>query len=114
MSLFCTTCLNFNILFWTTTGHSTANAVARIAAILCPFLVEDSPLVVMGGIMLGIHVFAVLCVSQLPETKGSHMGTTGADPSDAHTSQAVDDEDREDVGLSTAIDSAEESERMII
>lgn len=64
--------------------------------------------------MLGIHVFAVLCVSQLPETKGSHMGTTNANPADGHTSQAIDDEGREDVGLSSAINAAEESERMII
>jgi MFS family permease len=60
-------------------GHSSANAVARIASILCPFLVQNTPLVTMGVIMLVIHTFAVLCVSQLPETKGMRMGASSID-----------------------------------
>ena len=75
-------------------GHSTANAVARVAAILCPFLVEDSPLIVMGAVMLAIHAFAVLCVAQLPETKGSQMGSTsGGRAADTNTSFAISEEE---------------------
>ena len=102
-------------------GHSTANAIARIAAILCPFLVEDSPLIVMGAVMLVIHVFAVLCVSQLPETKGSHMGgTCGEHLTETNTSLAIGEEEedhRDDVRLATADSNADDdgsSERMII
>eukprot|EP00980_Cylindrotheca_fusiformis_P003271 scaffold738_cov124-Cylindrotheca_fusiformis.AAC.10 len=58
-----------------TTGHSAANAVARIGSIIAPFLVEgDSSLTQKGLVMLAIHSVTVLCVSLLPETKGSHMG----------------------------------------
>jgi len=57
------------------TGHSTANAIARIGAFLCPFLVEgDAPLVKVGVVMLLVHMSTVLCVYKLPETKGRLMG----------------------------------------
>jgi hypothetical protein len=58
-----------------TTGHSAANAVARIGSLFTPFLIEGhSSLVKKGLVMLAIHAMTVICVSQLPETKGSHMG----------------------------------------
>jgi hypothetical protein len=58
-----------------TTGHSAANAVARIGSIIAPFLiVGHSSLTKKGLVMLAIHAITVICVSQLPETKGSHMG----------------------------------------
>jgi Sugar (and other) transporter len=58
-----------------TTGHSAANAVARIGSLFSPFLIEGRiSLVKKGLIMLAIHAMTVICVSQLPETKGSHMG----------------------------------------
>jgi MFS family permease len=58
-----------------TTGHSAANAVARIGALVSPFVVEGNmPLINMGLIMLAVHGVTVICISQLPETKGSHMG----------------------------------------
>lgn len=104
-------------------GHSTANAVARVAAILCPFLVEDSPLIVMGAVMLAIHAFAVLCVAQLPETKGSQMGSTsGGRAADTNTSFAISeeevvDEHRENVRFAAAtLNSNDEgsSEQIII
>jgi hypothetical protein len=58
-----------------TTGHSAANAVARIGSLFSPFLIEGrSSLVKKGLVMLFIHVGTVICVSQLPETKGSHIG----------------------------------------
>lgn len=58
-----------------TTGHSAANAIARIGSLFSPFLIEGhSSLVKKGLVMLAIHAGTVLFVSQLPETKGSHMG----------------------------------------
>lgn len=58
-----------------TTGHSTANAVARIGSLFSPFLIQGhSSLVKKGFVMLAIHAMTIICVSQLPETKGSHMG----------------------------------------
>jgi MFS family permease len=59
------------------TGHSTANAMARLGAFFCPFVVEGSiPLRRIGYIMLFVHMITVLCVSKLPETKGRSMGDT--------------------------------------
>lgn len=59
------------------TGHSTANAMARLGAFFCPFVVEGSiPLQRIGFIMLFVHAITVLCVSKLPETKGRGMGDT--------------------------------------
>mmetsp|Transcript_7793 Transcript_7793/g.19419 ORF Transcript_7793/g.19419 Transcript_7793/m.19419 type:complete len:637 (+) Transcript_7793:144-2054(+) len=76
-----------------TTGHSAANAVARIGSLFAPFLIEGNiDLVKKGLVMLAIHAGTVLCVSQLPETKGSHMGR-------AH----VISEDDEDTGDETQI-----------
>jgi MFS family permease len=58
-----------------TTGHSTANAVARIGSLFAPFLiVGNSSVAKKGVIMLAIHCITVAFVSQLPETKGVHMG----------------------------------------
>jgi len=59
------------------TGHSAANAVARIGAFLCPFVVErggNASLVEVGVVMLLVHAVTVLCVCRLPETKGREMG----------------------------------------
>jgi hypothetical protein len=58
-----------------TSGHSAANAVARVGSLISPFLVQGhSSLVMKGLVMLAIHAGTVLCVSQLPETKGAHLG----------------------------------------
>lgn len=66
-----------------TTGHSAANAVARIGSLFAPFLIEGhSSLVKKGLVMLAIHAGTVLCVSQLPETKGAHMGRIAASDHD--------------------------------
>mmetsp|Transcript_39921 Transcript_39921/g.96317 ORF Transcript_39921/g.96317 Transcript_39921/m.96317 type:complete len:533 (+) Transcript_39921:8-1606(+) len=74
-----------------TTGHSAANAVARIGSIIAPFLVEGhSSLATKGLVMLGVHTMTVLCVSQLPETKGSHMGGHAQVPD---TSEHIDEHD---------------------
>jgi len=60
-----------------TTGHSAANAVARIGSLFSPFLIEGhASLLKKGLIMLAIHAGTIIFVSQLPETKGSRMGSS--------------------------------------
>lgn len=60
------------------TGHSTANAMARIGAFFAPFVVEGKSISLthVGIIMLLVHFFVVICVSKLPETRGKSMGAT--------------------------------------
>lgn len=71
------------------TGHSTANAVARLGAFFSPFLVEGgTPLIRVGVIMLIVHAFTVICVAKLPETKGRGMGA--AEENDSHSAQEMD------------------------
>lgn len=58
-----------------TTGHASANAMARIGGFLCPFLVDgDSSLAEIGIIFFFVHLFTVVCALKLPETKGRNMG----------------------------------------
>ena len=69
-----------------TTGHSAANAVARIGSLFSPFLIEGhGSLIKKGLIMLAIHTATVLFVSRLPETKGSRMGL----PQEEYVSERV-------------------------
>lgn len=75
-----------------TTGHSAANAVARIGSIVAPFLVEGhSSLTTKGMVMLGVHAITVLSVCTLPETKGSHMGRTRIAETDLHHEEVGED-----------------------
>lgn len=60
-----------------TTGHASANAVARLGAFFSPFLVNILDLRSLGIVMLAVHWFTAACVSQLPETKGGQMGGGG-------------------------------------
>jgi MFS family permease len=80
-----------------TTGHSAANALARMGAFFCPFLVQDNSPKVIGVFMLFVHIFTALCVSKLPETKGKSMGVhvhhLEQDSSDQH---AVDSANLDD------------------
>jgi MFS family permease len=83
------------------TGHSTANAMARLGAFFCPFVVEGSiPLRRIGFIMLFVHAITVICVSKLPETKGKGMGAT-----DDHDH---DDEQEETDGIILVADDADD------
>lgn len=69
-------------------GHSTANAVARLGAIFAPLLVEgNDSLTKIGVIILIVHLFTVVCVYKLPETKGHGMGVT---PTRSHLSDHHD------------------------
>jgi MFS family permease len=63
------------------TGHSTANALAKIGAFFCPYLVEsDTKLWKVGLSMFFVHTFTAFCVSQLPETKGRDLGAVVTEP----------------------------------
>jgi MFS family permease len=79
MSATCVTWVSTAEIFTTDvrgTGHSTANAVARIGSFICPYIVQGRfPLPVVGILMLVTHTFTIFCVSILPETKGRDMGT---------------------------------------
>jgi hypothetical protein len=58
-----------------TTGHSAANAVARLSGFFSPYLLTNAtPYPVIGGVMFAISVSTAVCVWNLPETKGLHMG----------------------------------------
>ncbi len=63
-----------------TTGHSAANAVARIGSLFSPFLIQGhGSLIKKGLVMLLIHTGTVIFVSGLPETAGSRMGLSQVD-----------------------------------
>lgn len=80
-----------------TTGHSAANAVARIGSLFAPFLIEGhTSLSRKGFVMLLIHCVTVLCVSQLPETKGAHMGASSNPEDLALVEEDDNDESSED------------------
>jgi hypothetical protein len=69
-----------------TTGHSAANAIARLSGSFSPYLLTNAtPYPVIGFVMFGISLSTAFCVWNLPETKGLHMGATvhHAKPTDA-------------------------------
>jgi len=58
-----------------TTGHSAANALARVGGFICPYLIgSDVSLATIGWVMLGIHIGVTICSFHLPETKGLALG----------------------------------------
>mmetsp|Transcript_18620 Transcript_18620/g.30870 ORF Transcript_18620/g.30870 Transcript_18620/m.30870 type:complete len:498 (+) Transcript_18620:74-1567(+) len=58
-----------------TTGHSCANAMARLGGFAAPYLVSEArdPLTI-GGIMFGVAMVTAFTASRLPETKGKVLG----------------------------------------
>lgn len=56
------------------TGHSAANCVARCAAFLSPFLVNEGSLWTIGIALMTISVFTAIAASKLPETNGIELG----------------------------------------
>ena len=57
------------------TGHGTANAMARLGGFISPYLITEGPsLVLMGGIVLFISFLTAECASRLPETAGHALG----------------------------------------
>jgi hypothetical protein len=75
-----------------TTGHSAANAMARIGAFICPFVIQNNRPRTVGIIMLFVHIFTACCVSQLPETMGQSIGASEINRLDdeAHPSSVRD------------------------
>uniref|UniRef100_A0A7S2GUV2 Major facilitator superfamily (MFS) profile domain-containing protein n=1 Tax=Helicotheca tamesis TaxID=374047 RepID=A0A7S2GUV2_9STRA len=73
-----------------TTGHSAANAVARVGGFISPYLVGGGlSLRAVGLIMLLIHALTAICASRLPETKGvslDHRDGVDSEPSTADES----------------------------
>jgi hypothetical protein len=58
-----------------TTGHSCANAVARLGALLAPYgVAPDKTPGSMGVAMVTVTCILQLCLHQLPETMGQPMG----------------------------------------
>jgi hypothetical protein len=57
------------------TGHSAANAVARIGAFSAPYVVSpETSISVIGVSMFCMSLFNVTCTWYLPETKGRPLG----------------------------------------
>lgn len=58
-----------------TTGHSAANAAARVGGFFAPYLVSSgNSLQTIGIVMLVISILTSIFVSKLPETRGMAMG----------------------------------------
>ncbi|KAL7572349.1 hypothetical protein ACA910_021562 [Epithemia clementina (nom. ined.)] len=58
-----------------TTGHSWANACARLAGAASPFVVsEQHPYTYSGAVILVVSLITAMVTSMLPETKGHTMG----------------------------------------
>jgi hypothetical protein len=73
-----------------TTGHSAANAVARLSGAFSPYLLTNAtPYPVIGGLMFAISLSTATCVWNLPETKGLNMGAAAHHPKPAD--QAIDE-----------------------
>jgi len=59
------------------TGHSAANAMARLGGLISPYVVQGkAPLHTVGVIFLGAHLFTILCASNLPESKDMVLGSS--------------------------------------
>mmetsp|Transcript_2401 Transcript_2401/g.3759 ORF Transcript_2401/g.3759 Transcript_2401/m.3759 type:complete len:492 (-) Transcript_2401:131-1606(-) len=56
------------------TGHSAANAVARIGGFVCPYLISGFSLYTVGVVLLAIHISTCIFAYNLPETKDKKMG----------------------------------------
>ena len=58
-----------------TTGHSCANACARLGGFCAPYVVQEStPPLAIGGLMLALSLITTMAVRTLPETKGKVLG----------------------------------------
>ena len=60
------------------TGHSAANAIARLGGAVSPFLVSPSVKMENIGIVMGcVSVVASVIAWNIPETAGQTLGTAG-------------------------------------
>jgi MFS family permease len=75
----CTTWVSTAEIFPTdirATGHSAANAVARIGGFICPYVIAPSTSIVTVGLsMFGMACFTTICCWNLPETQGRGLGS---------------------------------------
>lgn len=64
------------------TGHSLANAMARIGAFFSPFLVESNRISLpgIGGVLLVVNLVTAACAVLLPETTGKVLDEIGDKP----------------------------------
>lgn len=61
------------------TGHSAANAVARVGGFVCPYIVAPSTsLTTIGPCMFVVACFTAFCACHLPETNGLALGAAMA------------------------------------
>ena len=78
MSATCTTWVSTAEILTTevrTTGHASANAIARMFGAISPFVVKDStPFPVIGTVILFFGLLNAYTSFNLPETKGRGMG----------------------------------------
>ena len=78
MSASCTTWVSTAEILTTevrTTGHSSANAIARLFGACSPFVVSAStPFPVIGSVLLGFGLLNAVTSYNLPETMGRGMG----------------------------------------
>jgi len=79
-------------------GHATSNAVARIGAMACPFLINNrsNSLLTIGLVMLFTHSYIVWCVLHLPETNGVDLG--GSPSEHEHLDLGDEEDDAEQQG----------------
>jgi len=59
-----------------TTGHSAANAMARVGAFFSPYVVTSNNISLhgLGIIMFLVHLMTAICAYHLPETRGIELG----------------------------------------
>jgi len=82
MSASCTTWVSTAEILTTdirTTGHSAANAIARLGGSASPFLISRASLSWTGSILLVTSVITAMATLKLPETNGKSMGAGAAE-----------------------------------
>lgn len=96
MSASCTTWVSTAEVLTTdirATGHSAANAMARLGGFFCPYVVSPtSKLSTIGYAMFAIACFTSFCAFHIPETLGVNMGGNPTPTSDLEK-EAKDERD---------------------
>lgn len=92
MSATCCTWVSTAEVFGTevrTTGHASANAIARLGGILCPLLIESNiSLPIIGTVLLCVHLLVVAFVRHVPETNGKQLGQTSSEPEEQNLNES--------------------------
>ena len=71
------------------------------------------PLIRMGFVMLIVHGFTVLCVSQLPETKGSHLGVA-VEAAEHDRPQRVNNDDEDCEEEQGEVEDSQDNENLLV